>query len=732
MPTFNPDVQPVEAPDSIRATRPIEQPQANKGLGDLFSGIGNVLKEGGELFKDTVKVADYSNKQDIENKGHIGADAQTGERTTLMESLASGVGVDVPGLRKGIMGDERAQADPADIPPDSPLANLPKNAGTLKAARADLSQIDLYYKARALQLSKSLRQEYPGYRDYIDKTIEQEFSGSTPANAYVKSLNDAFLKNQAALLDQNKIDIADAKHAWEKGYINADTYKSVIDGVPGAAFDARQQYSRVQMHVATNEIDRNDLARKEAHQKDDQGASSRVFSKFGDGLVSHILEDKGLQDFFTDAKADPDNIDETRVQTQGAKLAAAIEDTRNKLRQEGTRKQYWLNADNTEDTTRPQWSHLSIQGQEGVNKNIAEALKPAQDVLESFTKGKKNFDFASMQADMITARNHGFGALLSRDGQWGPIMAASANFKDQPEVQREIAKTMVSQPNLPANTGALRGIETAYKLRFLSPNPPTPLSAIEDTKGANSVSLNKRIFNTADIMTNPKVDAESKKNLATSFFSDKNRGADKEDMFANMSPRQAADHYYKWTIPEYVASVKALGGDAFKHYQDYMSSAFGEQIFKKDINDIADVDLNQIPGMKIYYNDKTSNFGIQIGDDTSVHLKKNYHLPANANGTQAAAESYLNNFIIPVINRVNEGINGYKNVIDGTPEQTSAGIANALRGAGHDYTAQGTIAGRMWQSLSSYNKAALAKEKEVEEERVKRVGERLRSTDDQR
>lgn len=730
MPTFNPDVQPVEAPDSIRATRPIEQPQANKGLGELFSGIGNVLKEGGELFKDTVKVADYSNKQDIENKGHIGADAQTGERTTLMESLASGVGVDVPGLRKGIMGDERAQADPADIPPDSPLANLKQNAGTLKAARADLSQIDLYYKARALQLSKSLRQEYPGYRDYIDKTIEQEFSGSTPANAYVKSLSDAFIKNQALLQDQNKRDIALSEEGLKKGYVSPELHERVAAGDPTAISEMHRQYYGWSNHVAANEVARNDLSLTEARQKNDREASTRTFSKFGDGIVSHILEDQGLQDFFRDAKADPDNIDETRVQTQGAKLAAAIEDTRNKLRQEAIRKQPWLNEDGSQDTTRPPWSHLSIQSQQGVNSSIDAALKPAQDVLESFTKGKKNFDFASIQSDMITARNHGFGSLLSRDENWGPTMAAISNFKDSPETVREIAKQMVGPDNIKALGKGLQGVTQSYKFRFLSPNPPTPLAAIDSAKEANSPGFNRAIFSTADLMTNPKIDDTAKKNLVTSFFSNKNRGADKEDMFANMSPRQAADHYYKWTTPEYVASVKALGGDAFKQYQDYMSSAFGEQIFKKDINDIGDVDVNFIPGMKIYYNDKTSNFGIQIGDDTEVHLKKNYHL--RSDGSQGAAENYLNNFIIPVINRVNGGINGYKNVIDGTPEQTSAGIANALRGAGHDYTAQGTIAGRMWKSLSAYNKAALAKEKEVEEERVKRVGERLRSTDDQR
>lgn len=718
MVAFNPDVEQVQNPGSIGATRPIDRPVANEGLGKLFSTVGTAAKDIGELFKDTVKVQDYSNKKDIDNKGHIGADAQVAERTTIMEGLASGVGVDVPGMRKGLLGDERAQAD--DVP-EGPLTNLPQKAGTLKAARADLSQIDLYYKARAMMLSKDLRQEYPNYRDYIDKTVEKEFSGSTPANMYVRALNDAFLKNQALLQDQNKQDVSDAKHAWEKGWISPDLYQGVINGQPGAAYEARKQYSGWAQHTAANEVERNDLSLGEARQKNNIEQSQRVFSKYGDNIVSHVLDDKGLKDFFERAKADPESVDETEAQIQGAKLAATIEQTRNKLKEEARRQQSWLNPDGSEDTTRPKWSHLGIQTQDGVNKGIDAALKPAQDVLESFTKGKKNFDFASMQADMVAARNHGFGSLLSKDENWGPTMAALATFKDSPETVREIAKQMVGPDKIKSLGQGLQGVVSSYKMRFLSPNPPTPLAAVEAVKEAKSPGYNRAIFSTADLILNPNVDREKKNNLIHAFFSDKNRTDDKRDMFADMSPKQAADHYYKWTTPEYVATVKSLGGDAFKQYQNYMSSAFGEQIFKKDIDDIADVDLSLIPGMKIYFNDKTSNYGIQIGEDTLVHTHKNYHLPANANGTQAAAESYLNNFIIPVINRVNGGINGYKNVIDGTPEQTSAAISNALRGSGHDYTAQGTIAGRMWQSLKTNIGAA-----------VQTLKERSSSTDEQK
>jgi len=53
---FNPEVPAVGIPDSTNATRPISRPMADESKGKLFAGVGQGLKEVGDIVKESINL----------------------------------------------------------------------------------------------------------------------------------------------------------------------------------------------------------------------------------------------------------------------------------------------------------------------------------------------------------------------------------------------------------------------------------------------------------------------------------------------------------------------------------------------------------------------------------------------------------------------------------------------------------------------------------------------------
>src|SRR5258708_30655236 len=185
---FNPEVQPVGIPDSTNATRPISRPMADESKGKLFAGIGQGVKEAGDIIKEGTKLKDFTDKEFLSNSALIATEAERQGHIGRLEDLNAATGTQ-PSMM-GLQGGDSAIPDG--------LKPLAKKAGTLAAAKADEGQLDVYYKARIADLAKSYRTAYPQYRDYIDHVFSKMGYGN-PANEYVSSLQRQFLKNQAVL-----------------------------------------------------------------------------------------------------------------------------------------------------------------------------------------------------------------------------------------------------------------------------------------------------------------------------------------------------------------------------------------------------------------------------------------------------------------------------------------------------------------------------------------------------
>jgi len=77
---------------------------------------------------------------------------------------------------------------PGGSPPPAVLqSELPQQLNTLSDAMANGKISPTFYYGRLNEIAKQFRQQYPGYRDYIDQQVHQ-ITGVTPANAYITSL----------------------------------------------------------------------------------------------------------------------------------------------------------------------------------------------------------------------------------------------------------------------------------------------------------------------------------------------------------------------------------------------------------------------------------------------------------------------------------------------------------------------------------------------------------------
>lgn len=201
MAKFNPDVPQPNAPTYFSLSQPISEMRGDMSTGVALSGAGDILKS-------SLSAADTVVKSVIDQKIHEGADLNRNAYTGALEQAV------------GIPLDQRLGTTPDQVVPPTQVADNTLIPGSVaKPVPASLEQavgqplqltgqmalsgskgaLGLYYNSNLALMAKDLRGQFPGYRDYIDRKIEQ-VTGENPANAYYKNLqaiiSDAITHNK--------------------------------------------------------------------------------------------------------------------------------------------------------------------------------------------------------------------------------------------------------------------------------------------------------------------------------------------------------------------------------------------------------------------------------------------------------------------------------------------------------------------------------------------------------
>lgn len=194
MAPVNPTLTPTNDPNYLLYSRPIKpnqdiaptgqapnriEPTGNRHV-DLTQGLE--YKEAGDLVSGITQTAatiaagvDSTIKADIEHKVYQGVDTERSQYTDALETI------------KGVKNLDLLNTNNPDNKTPDEVANVGNSVAKLKNALAAGKISNTYYYSRLNDLAVSLRNQFPGYRSYIDSEISK-VTGVNPANAYMSAL----------------------------------------------------------------------------------------------------------------------------------------------------------------------------------------------------------------------------------------------------------------------------------------------------------------------------------------------------------------------------------------------------------------------------------------------------------------------------------------------------------------------------------------------------------------
>lgn len=678
---FNPDVQQVGIPN-FNVTKPISQPEANKSLGTLFSGIGTAVKDAGELFKEGVKASDFNNKQEIQNKVLIDANAERDQNIEVHKILDDQVRGTSIGSASPL---DAASIDKSVNNKPGPLQNLPRQVQTMAAARADQSQLDVYYKGRIDEMAKRYRATYPGYKDYVDHVFSQAGFGN-PANEYLHALQTDFLKVQAQIGNKNTQALAIAEEGIKKGYPGFSEHMiSIQAGQPGAAEKVFRDYNTYSNQEYQRKTLQDNLSTTEAFKKNRVEATSSVVTSSVQGRLGTELSNTSTPNAIgsiikeMDGYAlNPSTINTDRLHEIDVLLGNHMNRIKNDMEVEGNTPHPSMvpsaNGDLVPDGKT--YKNINMMGPDAYHNVVNQNLDVLNRMREDIHNGQ--YGMAKFTANLVQGRKDDFASSISGNKDIAGDLAMLDYVKGYPEWARTYFTGMLSDKNRLQIGDRLKSAADSWALRFSNPNPPSPKEALDTLgKGGNDAAANKYILNQVDNIINPKTPVDIKKNLTSAFF-----GSDNQKLTEKMSPSDRAAFFQKVSSPEFVSSIKTLGPDKVKQHTDWVNNEFGEVLFKKDINSLNDFPVD--PKIRFTFNDRDNTIGLDVGSDKNVHLKRGYAVPGAVYPGDFGAHARIDT-LVRTVNRLNGGIQGVANVAKGNggdEQVVRATIMNALQSAG--------------------------------------------------
>lgn len=209
MATLDPGVQPTQDPNYLNYSHPISPVPANTGYGELFKGVGDIFNTGvtaaDYLVKKAIGDDVYDKAKTIQNRYTQFLDSTKTSLTGGNPANASADGTQLePGQPVNLL-------DTKDLPiPPGDLENLPKILAGKVGDRRNGALSETEYYRDIDTMAKSLRNRYPGYKDFIDKKFE-EATGVNAGNALVKSLLGDINAQMTKTTDQSDKTIAEIR-----------------------------------------------------------------------------------------------------------------------------------------------------------------------------------------------------------------------------------------------------------------------------------------------------------------------------------------------------------------------------------------------------------------------------------------------------------------------------------------------------------------------------------------
>lgn len=711
MAVFDPNPQEVGEQDFRNYTKPISVTPTNKSTGIALEGAGKALDEGGQLLKDTVKLDDYLTKEDARNTTYNTLDPVRDQQIASNYDTLKSLGAPANLLPNK---DDITNSVPTN------LADATQKFQSIAEGMKSNKLPDLYYRAQINTLTKSLRSQYPGYRDYIDQQVSKAGFGN-PANELINAQNAAIGQIKSQLGDPVKDAL---KFINEHDKLDGATeYRAAImSGDTKAIQNMYSDFGRQLNHDYHIDQRMKEINYQEAERKVDAYTVGQLVDDQVSGLASNIAATdrsnsgtstlQEAQTWVDHVKNNPDDPEiGIKAPAYVAKLDAQINDIKARTNAWATQKQVLKDGSS--------WRYVDrIGGPEALNQRVNnnETLQLLQSVRNSIAG--KDWDAAHIAANQVQAQTNAFNKEVFSDRTVGRTMQAMdfINRHGGTEAGKEyLTRLLGDSAKTKTLTDNFQAIVNRTSLESTLPNADPVKPVIKNINDSKSVGpqakgdLTNAIFADVQKVTDEKIPADMRANKVNAFFNAYNTGmldlvkVDSTNAYGQpVKGRYSV--YADFARPEMVQAIKKLGGDAWNNYQGFMKKEFTQSLFNKEINSLNDIkDLS--PDLKVHWDTEDENFHLTYKGKELTGRNVNQidigGVPGMTNTAKYAATT---------LNRLNSGISSYANVLKDNGKPLDGQLVDAMKEAGYDPNHKyESLPGMLFESLKTGVKVGIQK-----------------------
>lgn len=650
MATFNPNVPAANDPNYLGYSRPISQPDADKTLGTLFSGLGT-------LFDSGVKGLNTLVEESIKKEAYSGIDPTTNKAINALEARRAGAGTAPLGYAPG-----GEAAGGGALPYD--VAEAGDTAGELASAREGGKLRKTYYEGSVNEFTKSLRARYPGYREEVDKAVDRAVMGGR-ANEFMDKL--------IADINDNATDTRRTRDKMIQEVLKADTYPYqdvLIKKIEAGQITNMSQvlketgpYSRQKATYQVREAERKDVAGGYTFDKE------RVLRELDADMpkdVSLRLNSIMSLNGFTPAKmmeiinrsarglATP--LEEENIR----KFGEAMKLDMNNLSRE------WFERHNAGGPR----STIAIAGIDEYNKRVDGHLKPFSDIIANLAN--KDFGMAHSRANAVSAMNNDTLYQTYKDFDYGKYarmqvaLRAISGDHAYAGLYQAILKSGLNKELTPFMDRQLLRLSTDNDITKAQGEPVTFKQMIEETQraGVTPPAAYDLYANHINRVLDPTLGQEEKRSILLGAFHEKNQGmVDKFKKFVTMpdgntsSPQMVV--YRNFTSPDIAKEVVKAdnASPSFKLRERYVNWTQNatEKLFSEELQGLKDYTKDK--GYSYTWDTDNKRLGIKV----SPELERASRDASIAGETARTAVAHaqrgverINNSLIPSIKTVAE------------------------------------------------------------------------------
>jgi hypothetical protein len=584
MAEFNPKVSERGESDYLGKSKGVEAPRANATLGKLFGDIA-------ETGDSVVKVADQGIKRDINDQVTAGVDKIRGE-----------VGVDTATDMAGQGNTLLPNQGGAPVP--TAITKAGGDVARLKEAYDQGKINDSYYWGRVNALAKTVRTQYPSYRDEIDSTFSG-VTGANPANALRKAIQSEFNEAQGKLESaSSKQDQFENSNLQEIVRSMPDYFQRKAAGNPYDFTTTKANVAKIQVKSAVMKDQMSAMELADKQGKLDSETVQTTMVNQANSLINETISSSvqtlgtRMQEAIKSGKPiPPEQIQEFKAAY--GQLRAKAEVSINQL----------LNTPFGDDKTRTPAAVLKDASKvKFIKDNALANLDSMQELLTngqyglfqqnaSIAKATQDATYATVLQTIPSAR-----ILQSAQQLAGPAINAMVATGKGKQLLDDFSEAM-SNVNVSESVIG-EGSITKQLDRLGDPKRATPGQPPVLGRGAAARLIDDKVA----ILSSDQAPVTAKVNTAKSMF-----GTDEGNFLSKFKPADQLRVYQRMTSPEVTKQMVALRGTdptTFEAYKTWATKSFST-VFKSAADTVSDLNTYS-SDLKLTYDPVNMQYQVAI------------------------------------------------------------------------------------------------------------------------